>query len=78
MSKIRLGDLAVLTTVDNFLKAEIVSSCGTDAPYVKETERFRRQYPKGKKFPYEAVVSLWLDLFAIIEAGRFVDAVNPE
>jgi hypothetical protein len=76
VGKIRLGDLGVIATADNFLKVAIIEACGTDGPYLKETEAFRKRYPKGQKFPYEAVVSLWLDMYAIIESARFAQEVN--
>ena len=76
VAKIRIGDLGVIATADNFLKVKIVEACGTDAPYLKETEAFRKRYPKGQKFPYEAVVSLWLNLYAIAYAAEFAEQVN--
>ena len=76
VAKIRIGDLGVIATADNFLKVAIIEGCGTDAPYLRETEAFRKRYPKGKKYPYESVVSLWLDLWAVIESALFAEAVN--
>ena len=63
------GEHAPLTIPTKMVQ-EIIKACGTEAPYLKATEEFRKQYPKVKVLPFEAMVSLWLDLWAVIEAAR--------
>jgi hypothetical protein len=80
VTKLRAGDASVIKTATAFLKGEIEQACGTDGPFLKETEGIRKRYPKtnGKEtIPPEEMVGMWLDLWAIIESGKFANEVNP-
>jgi hypothetical protein len=80
VTKLRAGDASVIKTATAFLKGEIEQACGTDGPFLKETEAIRKRYPKtnGKEtIPPEEMVGMWLDLWAIIESVKFANEVNP-
>lgn len=80
VTKLRAGDASVIKTATAFLKGEIERGCGTDAPFVKETEAIRKRYPKtnGKEtIPPEEMVGMWLDLWAVIESAKFANEANP-
>ena len=74
----RLGDLAIVGIVDAMFKREFTEACGSEDLYTAETAKFRKQYPKGTKWPYEAMVSMWLDCWAILESCKFANSANPE
>ena len=78
VAKMRLGDLAIVGIVDAMFKREFTEACGSEDLYTAETAKFRKQYPKGTKWPYEAMVSMWLDCWAILESCKFANSANPE
>ena len=78
VAKMRLGDLAIVGIVDAMFKREFTEATGSEDLYTAETAKFRKQYPKGTKWPYEAMVSMWLDCWAILESCKFANSANPE
>jgi hypothetical protein len=76
VAKMRLGDLGVVALVDTMFKREFTLATGSEDLYTAETARFRKQYPKGAKWPYEAMVSMWLDAWAVLEASKFAQEVS--
>ena len=78
VAKMRLGDLAIVGIVDAMFKREFTEACGSEDLYTAETAKFRKQYPKRTKWPYEAMVSMWLDCWAILESCKFANSANPE
>lgn len=78
VAKMRLGDLDIVRIVDTMFKREFTEACGSEDLYTAETTAFRQHYPKGEKWPYEAMVSMWLDCWAILESCKFANSANPE
>ena len=78
VAKMRLGDLAIVGIVDAMFKREFTEATGSEDLYTAETAKFRKQYPKGTKWPYEAMVSMWLDVWSVLESCKFANSANPE
>ena len=78
VAKMRLGDLAIVGIVDAMFKREFTEATGSEDLYTAETAKFRKQYPKRTKWPYEAMVSMWLDVWSVLESCKFANSANPE
>lgn len=76
VAKLRLGDMSVINTTTMFLRTELATYYGDSQKLDDAAAVLRKDYPKPQPIPYEAMITMWLDLWKHIESRKFAAEAN--